>query len=850
MQFWRMAGHGWPGAWAAALACALALWAGARRAAPPQNGPKILLSAATALAALDYFAWRVGVTNWRFWAISVPLLLAETFNIAQTLGFHYTVWPRAHPPAPVDDDPTRRPIYIFIPTVDEGASVLAPTVRGALAARARFLDAFAHGSVRIVVCNDGRAAGRDGWREAEVLAEDLGVQCVTRTTPGGAKAGNIEHARQALAVPSDALLVIFDADMVARPDFLLRMIPPFADRRVGWVQTGQYYHNLDNPVARWANDQQSLFFDVLSAGKAAQNALFICGTNVALRVDALDEIGGMPQDSVTEDFAASILLHPRWRCVYVPDVLATGLGPLDLPGYFTQQNRWAVGTLGVLRRRWRMLLLPAREGGLTGPQRVQYGLSSTHYLVGICNLVYLLAPLLYVLAGVSALRAVSLGAFAWHFVPYFALSQIAFRYAAGGRAHWRGSVLGFGSAAILVGSLLTVLLGQRLAFAITPKRRKSSRAGRALLPHVCAMAACAAGLAAAWTTRGFGPLTLICDAWLCWTMALLGTMFWLGLLDWQAGRRMASSPQTPLVDEQEAPRPLSLGEQERALAVAAHVHALAVPAPRNWPLPQGLPSGQQGMAAIPAPPSSRAGGLSYPPPASEQDIHTRLSNTSPDLNIRRHAHMGLTDQYYGASTAGLGKVIQDFGLCNLQGEYLYTAKARGKGVLVVTFFGLNSGPSTRALQTAQQWTAALPPGKWTALAVGEGGRDELTAFQSANGLDGLTFLIDHELYQTRRWGVSHLPMTYVIAGKTGRVLAKVIGDDIAALDAAKQSLAKELDALDAAEAAAKAETDKKAAADAAAKAEAEAKAAEAAKSAEAAGVDKTSEPRPADATKA
>lgn len=212
--------------------------------------------------------------------------------------------------------------------------------------------------------------------------------------------------------------------------------------------------------------------------------------------------------------------------------------------------------------------------------------------------------------------------------------------------------------------------------------------------------------------------------------------------------------------------------------------------------------------------------------------------------------MGLTDQYYGASTAGLGKLIQDFGLCNLQGEYLYTAKARTKGVLVVTFFGQNSGPSTRGLQAVQQWVDTLPTGKWVALAVGEGGRDELTAFQASNGLDGLTFLIDHELYQTRRWGVSHLPMTYVIAGKTGRVLAKVIGDDPAALEAAKNTLSAELDALAAAEAAAKKADDEKKAADAAAKAEADAKAAEAAKSAEAAGVAKTSEPRPADAARA
>lgn len=212
--------------------------------------------------------------------------------------------------------------------------------------------------------------------------------------------------------------------------------------------------------------------------------------------------------------------------------------------------------------------------------------------------------------------------------------------------------------------------------------------------------------------------------------------------------------------------------------------------------------------------------------------------------------MGLTDQFYGSGTAGLNRVIQDFGLCTLQGEYLYTAKARGKGLLVVTFFGQDNGPSLRALQAVQEWTPALPAGKWTALAVGEGGRDALTAFQNANGLDGLTFLIDHELYQTRRWGVSHLPVTYVVDGKTGRVLSKVVGDYADALSAAKATLSAAIDQALAAEAAAKkAEEDKKAA-DIAAKAEADAKAAADAQAATSAAVDKPSEPRPTDAAKA
>ena len=149
------------------------------------------------------------------------------------------------------------------------------------------------------------------------------------------------------------------------------------------MQTGQYYYNLDNPVARWANHQQGLFYRVC-VRKSTQNAAFICGTNVMLRARALD-VGGLPQNSVTEDFEASIRLHPRWRGVFLSEELAHGLGPLDLSSYFGQQRRWAIGTLGVLRGDWRALILPQWDG-LSVPQRVQYALACTHYLCGLRDL--------------------------------------------------------------------------------------------------------------------------------------------------------------------------------------------------------------------------------------------------------------------------------------------------------------------------------------------------------------------------------------------------------------------------------------------------------------------------------
>jgi peroxiredoxin len=193
--------------------------------------------------------------------------------------------------------------------------------------------------------------------------------------------------------------------------------------------------------------------------------------------------------------------------------------------------------------------------------------------------------------------------------------------------------------------------------------------------------------------------------------------------------------------------------------------------------------------------------------------------------------MALTERFYGANTAGTSRPIQDFGLSDTKGVYQYTAKLRVKGLLVVVFFSPDSPPSVKALETVQAWTAETPTQKWTALGVAEGDRTALAQFAEAHGLSNLSILLDFELYQTRMWGVSHLPSIYLISGKTGRVLHKIVSDDAKALDGMKAMLADEVGKIIAAEEAAKeaakkAEEQKKADEE---KKAAEAKTAEAAK---------------------
>src|SRR5215468_4921127 len=81
-----------------------------------------------------------------------------------------------------------------------------------------------------------------------------------------------------------------------------------------------------------------------SAAQMAAYALgypIITGCHNAHRVTALQAVGGFAPHEA-DDLLLTLHYRARgWRGVYVPQVLARGLTPVDWPGYLQQQRRWA-----------------------------------------------------------------------------------------------------------------------------------------------------------------------------------------------------------------------------------------------------------------------------------------------------------------------------------------------------------------------------------------------------------------------------------------------------------------------------------------------------------------------------
>lgn len=304
-----------------------------RRPRPPipnHPGREFALQAVASCAVVLgvwYIAWRwTSSVNWEQWYVGVPLILAETFAFIGTILFFATTsktedTPLPPPPATVSDIAGHPPegdrpsdgdrpltVDLYIPTYNEDPELVRVSIRDARAMT------YPHPiDLRIHVLDDGkRAAMHD-------IAVEEGVGYLTRTTNVGYKAGNM---RNALEQTHGDLLVICDADTRVFPHFLERTLGYFRDPQVAWVQTPQWFYDLDEgvPLPEWmarrlrlgavgrllgrgvqrvfgeirmgadplGNDPE-MFYDVILRRRSWANAAFCCGAGSVHRREAVME---------------------------------------------------------------------------------------------------------------------------------------------------------------------------------------------------------------------------------------------------------------------------------------------------------------------------------------------------------------------------------------------------------------------------------------------------------------------------------------------------------------------------------------------------------------------------------
>lgn len=360
--------------------------------------------------ACRYIWWRYHATL--YWGdnfsliCGLLLLLAETYAwIVLFLSFMQCIWPLHRKPVSMPDDITQWPtVDIFIPTYNEALKVVKPTLYACMS-----LD-WPKDKLTIYLLDDGTRP------EFEEFAQEVGIRYITRENHDFAKAGNINHA---LTQATGEFVAIFDCDHIPTRSFLQFTMGWFLkDEKMALVQTPHHFFSPDPFERNLGNfretpNEGTLFYGLVQDGNDTWNAAFFCGSCAVLRRTALDEIGGIAVETVTEDAHTSLRLHRHsWNSAYIRIPQAAGLATESLSAHIGQRIRWARGMVQIFR-----LDNPLLGKGLTIPQRLCYLNAMLHFLSGIPRMIFLLAPLTFLIFHAYIIYAPAL-AIALYVVPY------------------------------------------------------------------------------------------------------------------------------------------------------------------------------------------------------------------------------------------------------------------------------------------------------------------------------------------------------------------------------------------------------------------------------------------------
>lgn len=518
-----------------------------------------------------WWRWTASLTGAPWWFAS-PLVVAETLAFVGSVLFFLSIWrnrdPAPQPPPRMVNDILEaktaedRPLIVdvFFPTYSEDPELVRLSIRdGKKLTYPHPID------LRIHVLDDGRRPAM------KAVADEEGVGYISRGNNVGYKAGNL---RNAMEQTHGDLIVICDADTRPFPQLLERTLGYFRDPRVAWVQTPQWFFDLDEGRALpgplgWlfgpsgrdplGNDPQ-LFFDVIQRRRNWCNASFCCGAGSVHRREAVMEAAlkafgwqvhqkllaaeaAAPdqlavadpelramldsamageaarateltpyQFHVSEDIYTSIILHSdKWRSVYHPEILSKMLSPQDLLAWTIQRFKYAGGTLDIAAHD-----SPLRRPGLSPWQKVMYGATIWSYLAPLWTVPFLLAPIIYFFTGKAPVSAYEADFYA-HALPFLICNRVAFMLGTWGVPSTRGEQYYLAFFWVNLRALADVIRGKPIKFHVTPKTRSANRFVALAWPHLTLMGLMLLGaLWRGWkVAHGVGPAS-----------ALLANVFW------------------------------------------------------------------------------------------------------------------------------------------------------------------------------------------------------------------------------------------------------------------------------------------------------------------------------------
>ncbi len=273
--------------------------------------------------------------SYTVWGLGILISLMTLYAIFTNIAYKIKKRQQLKTP-PVKNEDYKPFVSIMIPAHNE-ESVIANTVKTVLN-----LD---YPNFEIIAIDD-----RSTDNTASVL-KDLEQKYPNKVIafirPKDAFPGKSAVLNDALEFAKGEAILVFDADATMDPDFLTNLVYELEPKDVGAVQARKIVRNKDvNLLTKCQNNEMTMDTHFQVGRDSVKGAVELRGNGELIKREALEDIGGWNNYTITDDLDMSTRLHIKgWDVRFCANTAVYEEGIMYLVPLYKQRRRWIEGSI-------------------------------------------------------------------------------------------------------------------------------------------------------------------------------------------------------------------------------------------------------------------------------------------------------------------------------------------------------------------------------------------------------------------------------------------------------------------------------------------------------------------------
>ncbi|MHA1952955.1 MAG: glycosyltransferase family 2 protein [Candidatus Heimdallarchaeaceae archaeon] len=206
-----------------------------------------------------------------------------------------------------------------------------------------------------IILGDDTNENYDKLPELKELASRYDSNYIYDTSNLNFKAGMLNIMLKEI---NSEFIVFLDYDHKMSKTFLKQSIRALTeDENIAFAQSKVNFYNIQSKLQIWESVMYAQFFEIFQRSKNQRKTVLFNGSTACFRKKILDEVGGVPVNTFTEDIDLSIqILSKGYSSCLIDDYGSLGLIPANLSLLLSQILRWAKGSMHTLKKRWKKIL--------------------------------------------------------------------------------------------------------------------------------------------------------------------------------------------------------------------------------------------------------------------------------------------------------------------------------------------------------------------------------------------------------------------------------------------------------------------------------------------------------------